>query len=121
MNGKLLILALAIFSANLDFTLSSSIRVERETDTDTCEDVVKSHAECIKSAYDDYNAAFEKGDDGRPDWMARKSCNYLTSSVEDCGNKLLGGECYSEDDVNEMKDQQLNNVLKQLQTSIEEW
>ena len=26
---------------------------------------------------------FRQGDDGkRPDWLARKSCNYLTESVE---------------------------------------
>ena len=33
-------------------------------------------------AYDDYKAAFEAGDDGKPDWMARKACNYMTAAVE---------------------------------------
>ena len=34
------------------------------------------------SAYEDYKAAFQAGDDGRPDWMARKACNYMTGAVE---------------------------------------
>ena len=42
--------------------------------TDTDEDFVR--------AYDDYKAAFEAGDDGKPDWMARKACNYMTAAVE---------------------------------------
>merc|ERR1719318_498236 len=71
-------------------------------------------------AYYDYKAAFEAGDDGRPDWMARKSCNYMTAAVEDCGNILIG-DCNSEEDVIEMKDQQLKGILHQLQTNIEEW
>ena len=33
-------------------------------------------------AHETYNAAVEKGDDGRPDFMARKSCNYLDEAIE---------------------------------------
>ena len=33
-------------------------------------------------AYDVYKTAFEAGDDGKPDWMARKACNYMTAAVE---------------------------------------
>ena len=34
------------------------------------------------SAYEEYRKAIAAGDDGRPDWMARKSCNYVTAAVE---------------------------------------
>ena len=90
-------------------------------------------------AYDDYKAAYEAGDDGKPDWMARKACNYMTAAVEvgsyfdylvfkkryisylkECGNELIG-ECYSEMDVIHMKDDQLRNVLEVLEKSVEEW
>ena len=30
----------------------------------------------------EYKAELEAGDDGRPAWHARKSCNYITSAVE---------------------------------------
>ena len=33
-------------------------------------------------AYDDYKAALRAGEDGRADWQARKSCNYMTAAVE---------------------------------------
>ena len=36
----------------------------------------------IFRAYVEYRTAFQAGDDGRPDWMARKACNYMTEAVE---------------------------------------
>ena len=33
-------------------------------------------------AYQDYRTAMSGGDDGRPDFAARKACNYLQDSVE---------------------------------------
>merc|ERR1712184_183309 len=52
--------------------------------------------------------------------MARKACNYMTAAVEECGNELIG-DCYSEEDVINMKDHQLRNVLEVLEKSVEEW
>ena len=40
------------------------------------------HNFLICRAYNVYKKAFDAGDDGRPDWMARKSCNYMTAAVE---------------------------------------
>ena len=33
-------------------------------------------------AYTDYKTVFAKGEDGRPHWVARKTCNYLTSAID---------------------------------------
>merc|ERR1712032_17065 len=52
--------------------------------------------------------------------MARKACNYMTAAVEECGDELIG-DCYSEEDVINMKDHQLKNVLEVLEKSVEEW
>merc|ERR1719481_1180630 len=60
------------------------------------------------------------GDDGRPDWFARKNCNYLTATIEDCYGKLIG-DCATEEDVNDMRDQAIPGVLGQLSESMEEW
>ena len=60
------------------------------------------------------------GNDGRADWMARKSCNYMTAAVEDCGNMLVG-DCNTEEEVTGMKDHQLKGILAQLQYSVQEW
>merc|ERR1711915_985597 len=94
-----------------------SIRVER----DVCEELFKEFDDCAAKAYEEYKVAFQKGDDGRPDWMARKSCNYMTSAVEDCGNMLMKDGCNTQEEVNEMKDHQMEGILHQLQQSVEEW
>ena len=75
---------------------------------------------CLPSAYKGYQEAYAKGDDGRPDWMARKSCNYMTAAVEDCGNKMIG-KCKTEEEVIEMKDYQFQGILNQLATTLDEW
>merc|ERR1712054_210358 len=73
-----------------------------------------------KKAYEDYKKAFQAGDDGRPDWMARKSCNYMTAAVEGCGDKLVG-ECNTCEEVTAMKDEQLKKVLKNVKSSVKDW
>merc|ERR1712106_103412 len=96
-----------------------SSRGKRETEE--CQKAYEEFDKCTTKAYADYQAEYEKGDDKtKPDWQARKSCNYMTASVEDCGNKLVG-ECKSQEEVNAMKDDQLKAVLVQLKTSISEW
>merc|ERR1719356_1669368 len=85
-----------------------------------CEKVKAEFDECAKNAYEDYKNAFQAGDDGRPDWMARKSCNYMTAAVEECGDKLVG-ECNTCEEVTTMKDEQLKKVLKNVKSSVNEW
>ena len=41
------------------------------------------------------------GWDGRPDWEARKFCNFHTANLLDCP-KLLLGPCYTEDQITKM-------------------
>merc|ERR1712126_141818 len=88
--------------------------------TEDCEKVKAEFDECAKDAYEDYKKAFQAGNDGRPDWMARKSCNYMTAAVEECGDKLVG-ECDTCEEVTNMKDEQLKKVLKNVKSSVKEW
>merc|ERR1719356_1368151 len=85
-----------------------------------CEKVRAEFDECAQKAYEDYKNAFQAGDDGRPDWMARKSCNYMTAAVEECGDKLVG-ECNTCEEVTAMKDEQLKKVLQNVKSSVKEW
>merc|ERR1711970_884232 len=112
---RLCFLALVVFSALTDTSEGSTIRVER----DACADLNEAFHECTQKAYTEYSEAITAGDDGRPDWYARKACNYVTAAVEDCGNKLIG-ECMTEEQVNTEKDRQIVSVLKGL-SSNEEW
>merc|ERR1719356_526970 len=85
-----------------------------------CEKVRAEFDECAQKAYEDYKNAFQAGDDGRPDWMARKSCNYMTAAVEECGDKLVGA-CNTCEEVTVMKDEQLKKVLQNVKSSVKEW
>merc|ERR1712172_176947 len=118
MSRRLLLLCVLISLGALNTEAASTIRSRRQAGE--CEEATDSFDECTNAAYDDYKAAFEAGDDGKPDWMARKACNYMTAAVEECGDELIG-DCYSEEDVINMKDHQLKNVLEVLEKSVEEW
>jgi len=75
---------------------------------------------CNKQAYDDYRTAFTAGDDRKkPAWLARKSCNYLTATVEECGKKMIG--CLTEDQLNQKRDEQLVTALEQVKKQVKEW
>merc|ERR1712012_327650 len=92
-------------------------RIRRETDQ--CEKINVAHKECVKTAYDDYVAAHGAGDDGRGDWEARKSCNYVNAAVGDCGDLLSG--CYGEEGTTSQKDHQVETILKQLERTVGGW
>merc|ERR1719474_2038308 len=47
-----------------------------------CRKVTQDFNKCTRQAYKEYSAAMNKGDDGRPDFAARKACNYLQASVQ---------------------------------------
>merc|ERR1712152_18192 len=118
MSRRLLLLCVLVSLGALNTKAASTLRSRRQAGE--CEEATNSFDECTNAAYDDYKAAFEAGDDGKPDWMARKACNYMTAAVEECGDELIG-DCYSEEDVINMKDHQLKNVLEVLEKSVEEW
>ena len=89
-------------------------------------------------AYEDYKTVFAAGEDGRPHWVARKTCNYLTEAIDViassyifkphmihrraalpqmpdtdcaqvCGNGLLEGGCMDEEKLAKHKDEQVLN------------
>merc|ERR1712226_1242728 len=92
-------------------------RVKRED----CAAVQASHGECTTQAYANYQAEWAAGDDGRPDWVARKTCNYLTGSIEDCGNNLVESGCVSQEEVDRMKDNQMAASLQQVKDNVQSW
>jgi len=75
---------------------------------------------CAKKAHADYAQAISAGWDGREAFSARMACNYITQSVEECGN-ILVGECNSEEKVREMKDHQIENFAFRLSSRDESW
>jgi len=94
-----------------------SARIRRESAD--CDKITVAHAECVKEAYASYVAIHGAGDDGRGDWEARKSCNYVNSAVGECGDMLA--DCYGEDEVVAMKDHQVEAILKELERTVGGW
>lgn len=92
-------------------------RIRRESAD--CEKIFLSHGECVKQAYETYVAEHGAGDDGRGDWEARKSCNYVNSAVGECGDVLA--DCFGEDEAVAMQDHQVGAILKQLERSVGGW
>merc|ERR1711962_269456 len=99
------------------FAIAEAGRIRR--DTDECDKITVAHKECVKTAYDDYVAAHGAGDDGRGDWEARKSCNYVNAAVGECGDLLSG--CYEEEETTAQKDHQVETILKQLERTVGGW
>merc|ERR1712037_476719 len=105
---KLWLLTLAILSGSEAFPGSGFGFLSRVKRSQVdCAAIQTAHGECTSKAYADYQAEWASGDDGRPDWVARKTCNYLTGSIENCGNKLVESGCVSQEEVDRMKDNQM--------------
>jgi len=101
-------------------TTMGGTRYTRDT-TEECKKAQAEFDDCTKKAWTEYQKEFQKGDDKKkPDWMARKACNYMTESVEVCGNKLVG-TCHTQEEVNKQKDEQLKEVLEQVKKGIPTW
>jgi len=81
-----------------------------------CHDVSWKFNQCTRKAFRIYSEAMMRGEegDGREHYRARKTCNYLTSSIEECGDLLMENECHTEEEVTNMKDTQLAKALERI-------
>merc|ERR1712058_13702 len=89
---------------------------------DDLEECDKKSAEaeaCRTQAYATFKEAIARGTDKRPDWMARKSCNYLTDIIDKCGNILVG--CKTQAEVDQEKDEQLKDSLANVKEKLLTW
>jgi len=85
-----------------------------------CKQLSRQFDQCTRKAYNTYDTAIKAGSDGKPDFRARKSCNYLEDSLVTCGEKLVG-ECNTKKEVTEMQDKQIRAILANLKSSVKTW
>jgi len=89
-------------------------------ETQECLKATTEFEACKEQAYKNYQVEFSKGKDNKPDWIARKSCNYLMESVEKCGPIM--GPCYTtEEELKQEKDKQIAGALKQVKELVKGW
>jgi len=99
-------------------TLLNGGRVE--ADVKECQDIKTKFLECTTKAHETFKEQISLGSDGRPDFAARKSCNYMESAIQTCGGSLEG-ECFTHAEIMKMKDSTTESILKQLESSLQEW
>jgi len=95
--------------------------VRGNKDVAECNKVRTEFNACTRKAHETYLEEMKKKEDGRPDFAARKACNYLEEAIENCSNHLMDHQCNSEEEVTTMKDAQLKKVLINLDSSIAAW
>jgi len=95
-------------------------RVQMDECEQLQEELQKEVDVCRSNAYDEYQRAMVAGDDGRPDWVARKNCNYLNQAIEECYEKLIG-DCHTEYEVNTIRDAMIPDILEKIEETVEEW
>merc|ERR1712179_172690 len=110
--ARLCLLALVFFSAFTAHSSGSSLRLQR--------DVCQQYEDCKMNAYAVYQSAMTSKPDDRPDWRARKTCTYITTTIQDCATQQIG-ECYTEEEVAILIDEEIPKIMAQLSTTIKEW
>merc|ERR1712215_570930 len=110
--ARLCLLALVFFSAFTAHSSGSSLRLQR--------DVCQQYENCKMNAYAVYQSDMTSKPDDRPDWRARKTCTYMTTTIEDCAPQQIG-ECYTEEEVAILIDEEIPKIMAQLSTTIKEW
>jgi len=93
------------------------IRVKR----DNCRRVTRRYNGCARRSFAEYQAALRPGEDGRPDFVARKTCNYITTSIEECPKELITGGCKTNEEVATMTDALMGQTLQQVKETVESW
>merc|ERR1712168_1476384 len=101
-------------------TTLGGTRYTRDTEGCNQEELMVEVQQCTTMAYTTYTSAWAKGDDGtKADFYARKSCNYITETIEECSDLFKGR--MDEDQLNSYKDEQYKNALGNIETNIESW
>merc|ERR1712168_1149690 len=92
-------------------TTLGGARYTRDTEGCNQEELMVEVEQCTSMAYTTYTSAWAKGDDGtKADFYARKSCNYITETIEECSD--LFKDCM---------DEEYTNSLKNIEDNIESW
>jgi len=91
-----------------------------DADTKECQEIKNKFLDCTTKAHETFKEQIGIGEDGRPDFAARKACNYMESAIQTCGSSLEG-KCFTHAEIMKMKDGTTSSILKQLKSSLQEW
>merc|ERR1712013_733680 len=76
---------------------------------------------CHAEAYNTYQTQLSHGGDGRPDFLERKTCNWITETFQTCHDNIVATRCKTHYDLNAMVDGGLHSILTNLAATQPDW
>merc|ERR1719158_1220233 len=98
--------------------ISFFLLIANAATTERCNEIRAQFNECTRTAHQTYVDAIKAREDGRPNYRARKTCNYLMDSIETCGNKLTEDDCTTEEAVTNLKDNQIRRIMENIGQTV---
>jgi len=81
----------------------------------------KEFTQCHAEAYKTYQTELAAGGDGRPDFVERKTCNWITDTFQTCHDDMVATRCKTHADLNAMVDVGLHGILTNLAATQPAW
>merc|ERR1712013_232899 len=90
-----------------------------------CSEADKEFTKCHAEAYNTYQTQLSHGGDGRPDFLERKTCNWITETFQTCHDNIVATRCKTHYDLNAMGysevDGGLHSILTNLAATQPDW
>jgi len=111
-------------AANPDWDESAcpgAVALKKKHPSLDCSKADKEFTECHAEAWKTYQTELLAGEDGRPDFLERKTCNWITDTFQNCHDKMVATRCKTHSDLNAMVDVGLHSILTNLAASQPAW
>jgi len=86
-----------------------------------CSQADKEFTQCHAEAYKTYQTELAAGGDGRPDFVERKTCNWITDTFQNCHDAMVATRCKTHHNLNAMVDVGLHGILTNLVATQPAW
>jgi len=86
-----------------------------------CSEADKQFTECHAQAYTTYQTELAAGGDGRPDYVERKTCNWITETFQNCHDAMVATRCKTHSDLNALVDAGLHSIITNLEATQPAW
>jgi len=119
---KKLIVRMEAANPNWDeTTCPGALDLKKKHPSLDCSEADKEFTQCHAEAYNTYQTQLSRGGDGRPDFLERKTCNWITETFQTCHDNIVATRCKTHYDLNAMVDGGLHSILTNLAATQPDW
>jgi len=86
-----------------------------------CSNAEREFTQCHAEAYKTYQTELAAGEDGREDFVERKTCNWITDTFQTCHDAMVATRCKTHAELNAMVDVGLHGILTNLVATQPAW